>query len=192
MEQNSKKLSLLALSIFLTLCIFITDILLPYSVGVLYIFPLLMIFWKYPRSYTHTLAWLTTALILIDIYACSEYRSETALVSRWIEILLIWLIVLYLFYSRKNESSLRETNLLLQTISDNTNLLFIYLKNDFTIINVNKAFAGIFSSEAAAFTGKNYFDFVRCEEDRKLFNEVIKAKKPLYIHERPLYAPGLS
>ncbi|MGE5438736.1 MAG: PAS domain S-box protein, partial [Bacteroidota bacterium] len=192
MEQNSKKLSLLALSIFLTLCIFITDILLPYSVGVLYIFPLLMIFWKYPRSYTHTLASVTTVLILTDIYTCSEYRSETALVSRWIEILLIWLIVLYLVYSRKNESSLRETNLLLQTISDNTNLLFIYLKNDFTIINVNKAFAEIFSCEAAAFTGKNYFDFVRCEEDRKLFNEVIKAKKPLYIHERPLYAPGLN
>lgn len=157
MEQNSKKLSLLALSIFLTLCIFITDILLPYSVGVLYIFPLLMIFWKYPRSYTHTLASVTTVLILTDIYTCSEYRSETALVSRWIEILLIWLIVLYLVYSRKNESSLRETNLLLQTISDNTNLLFIYLKNDFTIINVNKAFAEIFSCEAAAFTGKKLF-----------------------------------
>ncbi|MGE5351023.1 MAG: PAS domain S-box protein [Acidobacteriota bacterium] len=192
MEQNSKKLSLLSLSIFLTLCIFVTDVLLPYSVGVLYIFPLLMIFWKYPRSYTHSLASVTTALIIIDVYTCSEYKYEATLVSRWIEILLIWLIVLYLVYSRKNETSLRETNLLLQTISDNTNLLFIYLKNDFTIIKVNKAFAGIFSTEAAAFTGKNYFDFVKCEEDRKLFNEVIKAKKPLYIHERPLYAPGLT
>lgn len=192
MEQNSKKLSILLLSIFVTICIFITDILLPYSVGVLYIFPLLMIFWKYPRSYTNALAWITTILILIDVYICSEYRSEAILISRWIEILLIWLIVLYLVFSRKDESALRETNLLLQTISDNTNLLYVYLKHDYTIVSVNKAFAQLFTKEAAFFTGKNYFDFVKCGEDRKLFNEVTAAKKPLYIQERPLYAPGIT
>ncbi|HEX2865500.1 MAG TPA: ATP-binding protein [Ignavibacteriales bacterium] len=192
MEQNSNKLSLLFLSIFVTICIFIADILLPYSVGVLYIFPVLMIFWKYPRSYTSALAWATTLLILADVYIWSEYRSETILISRWIEILLIWMILIYLVYSRKNETVLRETNLLLQTISDNTNLLFIYLKNDFTIIRVNQAFARIFSRNASFFTGKNYFDFISSEEDRKLFNEVITAKKSLYIQERPLYASGVT
>ncbi|MGE5430296.1 MAG: PAS domain S-box protein [Syntrophomonadaceae bacterium] len=192
MEQNSNKLSILFLSIFVTLCIFIADIFLPYFVGVLYVFPLLMLFWKYPRSYTNALAWTTTILILADIYICSEYRSETILISRWIEILLIWLIVLYLVFSRKNENALRETNLLLQTISDNTNLLFIYLKNDFTIISVNRAFAQIFTKEAAFFKGKNYFDFVKSEEDRKLFHEIITVKKTLYLQERPLNAPDIT
>lgn len=192
MEQNSNKLSLLFLSIFIAIIIFIADVLLPYSVGVLYIIPILMIFWKYPRSYTHLMAWTTTLLILIDIYIYSEYKSQSVLISRWIEISLIWLIVLYLFFSRKNESTLKETNLLLQTISDNTNLLFIYLKNDFTIIKVNDAFAKLFAKDASYFTGMNYFEITGCEEDRRLFSEVITARKPLYIHERPLYSKAIT
>ncbi|MCU7496496.1 MAG: PAS domain-containing protein [Ignavibacteria bacterium] len=191
MEQNSKKGSLLFLSILATLCIFITDIFLPYSVGFLYVLPLLMIFWRYPRSYTNALAAVTSLLIMADMLIHSEYRSETVLISRWIEILLIWLIVLYLVHSRKHETTLRETNLLLQTISDNTNLLFLYLKNDFTIIRVNKAFARMFSEEESFFAGKNYFDFIEREDDKVLFSEVIKAKKPLYLQERPLCAPGI-
>ena len=89
------------------------------------------------------------------------------------------------------ETTLHETNELLENIISNTGTAIAYIDRDFNFIRVNRAFAGVYAREDLDFTGKNFFDLFPSGSYRIIFHQVIDTGKPFFeIISRS--RPGLS
>ena len=86
---------------------------------------------------------------------------------------------------KKIESTLTETNALLETILDSSPIMIAYLDTDFNFVRVNRAYAEGGLKEVSFFTGKNQFDLFPSEENEAIFENVLETGVPYYAYARP-------
>jgi PAS domain S-box-containing protein len=68
-------------------------------------------------------------------------------------------------------------------------LLIAHLDNDFQFIRVNPAYARAAGREIDSFPGKNHFDLYPGEENRRIFQQVVKTGKPARSFAKPFDHP---
>ncbi len=78
------------------------------------------------------------------------------------------------------ETTLQETNELLENIISNTSTAIAYIDREFNFIRVNRAFAAGYAREISDFTGKNFFDLFPSDSYRIIFHQVIDTGKPFF------------
>ncbi len=72
-------------------------------------------------------------------------------------------------------------NPLLEVIFENNHTPIAYMDLDFNLLHVNQAYALAHGKEIDFFLGKNLFDLYPNDENKKLFNNVVKTGKPYSI-----------
>jgi PAS domain S-box-containing protein len=87
------------------------------------------------------------------------------------------------------ERTLRETNELLEKIFSTTNLCVAYLDTEFKFVRVNAAYAAADGRGPEFFTGKNHFDLYPQEDNRRIFQGVLKTGEPYIAHAKPFVYP---
>ena len=87
------------------------------------------------------------------------------------------------------EESVRYMGLELQTIYDNTYMLFAYLDRDFNFIRVNRAYAGADGKHPDFFIGRNYFNLYPNDENEAIFRRVIESGEPYIAQAKPFAYP---
>lgn len=88
------------------------------------------------------------------------------------------------------DSQIMVSNKLLEIIFSNTHFLIAYLATDFTFIQVNDAYAKAFSQEPGFFIGKNHFDLFPHEENRTIFENVVKTGISYITYAEPFFHSG--
>ncbi|MBN2439934.1 MAG: PAS domain S-box protein [Spirochaetales bacterium] len=88
------------------------------------------------------------------------------------------------------DSQIMVTNKLLEIIFSNTHFLIAYLATDFTFIQVNDAYARAFSQTPHFFLNKNHFDLFPCEENRIIFENVVKSGRSYITYSEPFFDSG--
>lgn len=71
-------------------------------------------------------------------------------------------------------------NSLLELLFENNHTLIAYLDLDFNFIRVNQAYALTADKDVDFFLGKNHFELYPCDENKNIFNEVIKTGKTYF------------
>jgi len=90
---------------------------------------------------------------------------------------------------REAETALRESNELLETMFSSIDLLVAYMDKDFNFIRVNRAYAAADGHEPPYFVGKNHFELYPHEENRVIFEQVVRMKQPYRAFARPFAYP---
>ncbi len=90
---------------------------------------------------------------------------------------------------KKAEEELKEKNVLLDGILENTHMMAVYLDSKFNVIFVNKAYAKTCKHPQDFFVGKNHFDVYPSEEVEAIFQKVVDTRKPFFIEARPFEFP---
>ncbi|MGV9171877.1 MAG: ATP-binding protein [Promethearchaeia archaeon] len=78
----------------------------------------------------------------------------------------------------------------LEIIIDNTPVAMAYLDNNFNFIRVNKAYAEVDEKNIAYFPGKNHFEVYPNEENKKIFQKVVKSGESFFIRGKPFIYPN--
>lgn len=76
------------------------------------------------------------------------------------------------------EDELIEANRVLETIFEQTNILFAYLDADLNFVRVNRSFAQRDNHEPSFFHGKNYFELYPDPDIERIFQSAIKSGEP--------------
>jgi len=90
---------------------------------------------------------------------------------------------------KKTEEKIKENNVLLSGILENTHMMAVFLDVEFNFIFVNKAYAKTCNYPQSFFTGKNHFDLYPGEEMEAIFQGVVDSGKPIFIEARPFVFP---
>lgn len=98
---------------------------------------------------------------------------------------LIYSIIHDVTEKRQAEDALRKTNLFLEAILNNTNMLLAYVDNLFNFIQVNRAFAALVNMDPDELKGLNYFNILPDSGMRDVFIETLRTKKPYYRYAHP-------
>ena len=85
----------------------------------------------------------------------------------------------------KAEETLRQTHQLLETVFDNTHLMFAYLDPQFNFLRVNRAYAQADERGASFYVGKNHFDLFPNEENQIIFQRVVDSGEPHFSFAKP-------
>jgi len=83
------------------------------------------------------------------------------------------------------EISLRQSQQLLETIYDHTHIMIAFLDTNFNFIRVNRAYAEADERESSFFIGKNHFDLYPNEENKKIFQAVVKTGNAHFEFAKP-------
>ncbi len=86
---------------------------------------------------------------------------------------------------KQAEQTLRETNLLLETILDNTHMLIACMDQQFNFIRVNRIYAEADEKEPNFFPGRNHFDLYPDAENEEIFRRVIETGEPHFVLAKP-------
>ncbi|OHB51104.1 MAG: hypothetical protein A2Y10_07480 [Planctomycetes bacterium GWF2_41_51] len=65
----------------------------------------------------------------------------------------------------------------------------VILDSKFNIIRLNKAYADAWGRNISDFTGRNYFEFCTCEENKRIYSQVVQSKKPHQAAAMPFIFP---
>ncbi len=84
---------------------------------------------------------------------------------------------------KNSEISLK--NELLDIIFSNTYISVAYFDTDFNFIRVNNSYAKEDHKTPDFYPGKNHFDLFPNDENKKIFMEVLKSKKPYFAYAKP-------
>ncbi|MGE5401160.1 MAG: PAS domain S-box protein [Ignavibacteriales bacterium] len=168
--------------------IFANDLVTPIGISewMFYFIPLLLVFRKVPRNYLIILVIITTVLILSGVmFPLMGGESYHALLNRLLGVCVLWIATFMLLQYKNSEENLSRTTQLLETILDETHLYFAYMDQDFNFLRVNRSYAESDGKDPSFFPGKNHFDLYPNEDNRKIFNEVVRTGKPYFIHAKP-------
>jgi PAS domain S-box-containing protein len=90
---------------------------------------------------------------------------------------------------QKSNHELQQTNQLLETILNTTNMMVAYLDPQFNFIRVNQAYAQADKHEPAFFLGKNHFELYPNAENEAIFRRVRDTSEPFFILAKPFEYP---
>ncbi|OGL41616.1 MAG: hypothetical protein A2042_05085 [Candidatus Schekmanbacteria bacterium GWA2_38_11] len=90
-----------------------------------------------------------------------------------------------IIHRKQTEKKLSETNELLETIFSDTHLLIAYMDKNFNFIRVNRAYAQADGLAPEFFAGRNYFDLYPDDDNKLIFNRVVKTGDPYSTHGKP-------
>ena len=76
-------------------------------------------------------------------------------------------------------------NPLLELLFENTHTLVAYMDLEFNFIRVNKAYALQDDKDIDFFPGKNHFELYQGDENKKIFNDVVKTGKTYSAKAKP-------
>ncbi|MDD5773518.1 MAG: PAS domain S-box protein [bacterium] len=88
------------------------------------------------------------------------------------------------------EKKLRESNAILETIFSSANFLIAYMDQYFNFIRVNQIYAQLQGYTPEFFTGKHYFDLYPGENERSIFEKVVKTGEGYSTYSKPLGSEG--
>jgi PAS domain S-box-containing protein len=83
------------------------------------------------------------------------------------------------------EGNLRRRSRMLEAFFEHTITPLVFLDRYFNFVRVNKAYARAAGEDPAFFAGKNYFVLRPHEEDRPIFEQVVRTKQPYFAHAKP-------
>ena len=86
-------------------------------------------------------------------------------------------------------AELENTNRLLASVADSTDVMMACLDRDFNFLWVNRAYAEAANREPESFLGKNHFDLYPHEENEAIFRHVIETGEPFSIQAKPFEHP---
>ncbi len=87
------------------------------------------------------------------------------------------------------EGNLRRRSQMLEAFFEHTITPLVFLDRYFNFVRVNKAYAQAAGEDPASFSGKNYFVLRPQDEDRPIFEQVVRTKQPYFAHARPFTDP---
>jgi PAS domain S-box-containing protein len=87
------------------------------------------------------------------------------------------------------EGNLRRRSQMLEAFFEHTVTPLVFLDRYFNFVRVNKAYARVAGEDPAALAGKNYFVLRPRDEDRPIFEQVVRTKQPYIAHARPFIDP---
>lgn len=88
------------------------------------------------------------------------------------------------------EKKLRESNAILETIFSSTNFLIAYMDHNFNFIRVNQTYAQLRGNTPEFFTGKRYFDLYPNENEKWIFEKVVKTGEGYSTYAKIVGAEG--
>lgn len=86
--------------------------------------------------------------------------------------------------------NLNKTNQLLESIFDSTHVLIAYLDTQFNFIRVNNAYASADEQEPSFFPGRNHFELYPDDENKTIFQNVVKTGQPYFATAKPFEYAG--
>jgi PAS domain S-box-containing protein len=87
------------------------------------------------------------------------------------------------------EGNLRRRSQMLEAFFEHTITPLVFLDRYFNFVRVNKAYAQAAGEDPASFPGKNYFVLRPHDEDRPIFEQVVRTKQAYFAHARPFADP---
>ncbi len=87
------------------------------------------------------------------------------------------------------ENQLRERSEMLDAFFSHTITPLVILDRQFNFIRVNAAYARACQREIYEFEGHNHFEFYPNQENQRIFEEVVRTKKPFQVAARPFSFP---
>jgi PAS domain S-box-containing protein len=87
------------------------------------------------------------------------------------------------------EESLRRRSQLLEAFFQHTITPLAFLDAEFNFVRVNDAYARADGKEPDYFINKNHFILYPHEENRSLFKQVVRTKRPYFAHAKPFTYP---
>ncbi len=91
---------------------------------------------------------------------------------------------------RRTNAALSKSNEILERFFSISDILIAYLDTDFNFIRVNQAYARTDERPVEDFVGKNHFELFPNEENRMIFQNVVKTGNPYYAVEKPFEYAG--
>ncbi len=90
---------------------------------------------------------------------------------------------------RRTEQSLRERTRDLDAYFSHTITPLVILDKEFNFIRVNKAYTESCQKDMSELVGRNHFEFFPHQENRRIFEEVVRSKTPYQTFARPFFFP---
>ena len=87
------------------------------------------------------------------------------------------------------EGNLRRRSQMLEAFFRHTLTPLVFLDRCFNFVRVNKAYAEAAGEEPQSFAGRNYFVLRPHEEDRPIFEQMVRTKQPYFAHAKPFVDP---
>jgi PAS domain S-box-containing protein len=158
LSQRNIYLLLLAAVILL----FLSDIFMPVgmAVGFGYIIVILISSRLLSTRKTIFISFLSSLLVIADIFFTEGYISTYFLFNRVLAVILLWLVTYFLLRTKKIENDLRVSEFHYRSIVEGTNEgIIIRDKNDF-ILFVNSRMLNMLGHPENEFIGKKFTDFI--------------------------------
>ena len=125
--------------------------------------------------------WLTT----LQTYKGWAYVGVTSLLLYTFLHRQFFALEHYAIERKQAEESFRQTYQLLETVFDNTHIMFAYLDPQFNFIRVNRAYAKADEREPLFYIGKNHFDLFPNEENQAIFQRVVDTGESTFYSAKP-------
>jgi hypothetical protein len=109
--KATKRTFVIALSIVLTIGVFILDLFTPLGTAewLLYLIPLVIASRELPRTYIYAFVVIITVFIALGfVYSPSGIQPEIALINRSLAVGTVWIVSILLLQSRRTEEALRR------------------------------------------------------------------------------------
>jgi PAS domain S-box-containing protein len=91
---------------------------------------------------------------------------------------------------RQTNLDLLKSNELLERFFSVSGVLIAYLDNNFNFIRVNEAYAASDNRLPDDFVGKNHFELFPNQENREIFETVVRTGEPYFANEKPFEYAG--
>lgn len=90
------------------------------------------------------------------------------------------------------QEKLKEAHQLLELVFDNTHIMIAYMDKNFNFLRVNRAYAIADNHQPSYFPGLNHFDLYPSEENKAIFQQVVKTGEPHFSYMKPFNHPELG